>query len=337
MRDKYNIDSHKLIYHPCRVCDWMNGKEIFPILVNVCPIGKCNHRCIFCSYNYTGYDGSILDTDKFKLTLENMSNLGVKALNYNNEGEPLLHPRITEIINHTSKVGMEASIETNGVLLNKKIQRKFIDSLSYIKFSVDAGTPETHYKIHRGKKGDFKKVIENIKSVSKIKGNCIIGIQMLLLKENEDEIQTLLNLLDGIDYDWFGIKPVSKNPFQDYSLVHPGDIRKAQKIKNIVIREYGFEREKFLVKNGKDYDLCYGINFFSNIDCNGDVTICNALVGDMRVVIGNIYKDTFENIWRNRKIHNYQTMECAHFSCRMDKQNIYLWNLKHPQRHVNFI
>jgi len=337
IQDKYGIDNHKLIYHPCKVSDWLNGEDIYPILINVCPIGKCNHRCIFCSYNYTGYNRDTLDTKKFKNTLDELSNLGIKAVNYNNEGEPLLHPNIAEIVKYTRKVGIDVSIETNGVLLNKNLQETLTNNLSYIKISVDAGTPETHYKLHRGKKEDFNIVIQNIKDVCKIKRDCVVGIQMLLLKENEDEIQTLLNVLDGVDYDWFAIKPFSVNPYQDYHLVKPGDLEKAKKIPGVIVREYGFEREKLLSTKGKDYDICYGINFFSNIDCNGDVTICNALVGSKKFIIGNIYENSFESIWKNRRIKEQKTDVCSHYSCRLDKQNVYLWKLKNPHKHVNFI
>lgn len=52
--DKYRIDSHKLIYHVSRVNDWLNGKLIYPIYMEISPIGSCNHRCIFCAYDFIG-------------------------------------------------------------------------------------------------------------------------------------------------------------------------------------------------------------------------------------------------------------------------------------------
>ncbi|GAF67380.1 unnamed protein product, partial [marine sediment metagenome] len=63
MRDKYKLDEHKLMYHPEIVSKWLRGEEVYPILVDICPIGRCNHRCIFCAYNYTNYKGPKLDYD----------------------------------------------------------------------------------------------------------------------------------------------------------------------------------------------------------------------------------------------------------------------------------
>ena len=63
MTDKYSIDSHKLMYHPERVTQWLQAsnqweriKEIYPIYMEISPMGACNHRCTFCSVDYLSHD-----------------------------------------------------------------------------------------------------------------------------------------------------------------------------------------------------------------------------------------------------------------------------------------
>ena len=160
---EYRIDSHKLMYHPHRVSDWLKNKSIYPIYIEMCPYGGCNHRCIFCAYNYTKYKPIFLDTSILKSRIENMAKIGVKAIMYAGEGEPLLHKDITDIINHTKLNGINVAVTTNGVMFTKEFSEKCLKSISWIKISVDAGTPETYKKLHCAPHKDFHTVLDNDK------------------------------------------------------------------------------------------------------------------------------------------------------------------------------
>ncbi|MBT3471848.1 MAG: radical SAM protein, partial [Gammaproteobacteria bacterium] len=66
--------------------------------------------------------------------------------------------------------------------------------------------------------------------------------------------------------------------------------------------------------------------------------------GDERFCIGNINKSSFQEIWEGEKrssqlqfmLNELNISECRK-NCRMDEVNRYLWALKHPSSHVNFI
>ena len=91
MSDKYKIDSHKLMFHTKRVSDWLNGDDIYPIYLEVGVCGKCNHRCIFCAFDYLNYKGAIIEKDVLLGFLSEAAKLGVKSVMYAGEGEPLMH------------------------------------------------------------------------------------------------------------------------------------------------------------------------------------------------------------------------------------------------------
>lgn len=331
--ETYGLDSHKLMLHPERVTQWLNGKCNAPILVEICPIGRCNHRCVFCAYNYTDYKGDSLDYyTMISKVLPEMGEMGVKAIDWDTEGEPLLHPGLADFILIARQVGINSAVETNGVLLTDKFMRDCGSSISYIKVSVDAASNETHYKIHRGGKHDWEKVILNVENAVRLKTGCVIGMQMVLLKENEDEVAELAGIAKDIGVDWLVVKPFSVHPFQTSDLVHMGDINKVKDIPGIIVREQTFGR---LFKD-RDYPICYGVNFISNIDCFGNVTVCNTLTRNEKYNMGNIYKESFQTIWA-RHPKEFDIKECKREVCRMDKQNYYLWQLKNPPPHVNFV
>jgi MoaA/NifB/PqqE/SkfB family radical SAM enzyme len=321
------------MYHPNKINQWLtNDKELSPILVEICPIGKCNHRCVFCAYNYTDYQGAKLERFTTLNLLKELGEIGVKSIDWDTEGEPLLHPDLPDFINRAKLFGIDSAVETNGVYLTEDFMKKCGHSISYIKVSVDAGCNETHHKLHRGKEKDWEKVIANVEKAVKLKTGCVIGMQMVLLKENEDEVKTLAGIAKDIGVDWFVVKPFSAHPFQTTNLVHMGDVNKILDIPGVIVRKETFNR---LFKE-RDYPICYGVNFISNIDCYGNVTVCNTLTRKEEYTLGNIYYEPFERIW-NRRIREFDIKSCKREVCRMDKQNAYLWQLKNPHPHVNFI
>jgi radical SAM protein with 4Fe4S-binding SPASM domain len=94
----------------------------------------------------------------------------------------------------------------------------------------------------------------------------------------------------------------------------------------------------------RSYRHCLSLPFWTYIDAGGDVWGCSAYLTDERFRYGNIYKNTFKDIWGNEKRLNsvswaekeLDTNQCR-VNCRMDEINRYLWDLKNPPAHVNFI
>ena len=93
--DKYRIDSHKLIYHVDRVNDWLGGENIYPLYLEISPIGACNHRCIYCALDFMEYQPRFLNRNTLKDRLSEMGSLGIKSIMYAGEGEPFLHKDIS--------------------------------------------------------------------------------------------------------------------------------------------------------------------------------------------------------------------------------------------------
>jgi GTP 3',8-cyclase len=354
--DKYRIDSHKLIYHIPRVYDWLKGENIYPVYMEVSPSGACNHRCLYCGLDFMGYKSNYLKADVLMERLSELGELGLKSVMYAGEGEPFLHPEMAPIIEHTKKSGIDVALTTNGVLLRKKIVERVLINTEWIKVSINGGTRETYAKIHQSKPDDFDKVIENLSFAAEIKKNkgykCVLGMQLVLLPENHHEVISLAKLAREIGMDYFVIKPYSQHPqskTDKYSTVKYSGFEylseELEKVNSdsfsVVFRSNAMEKWD---NNHRDYEHCLALPFWSYIDAGGNVWGCSIYLGDDRFKYGNIYERTFKDIWESEERKNslhwvaekLDVAQCR-VNCRMDEVNRYLWELKDPPAHVNFI
>lgn len=374
MSDASRIESHKIMFHPEWVArwkqakdDWEIAKKLYPLYVEATPIGVCNHNCLFCAVDYVGRKPIFLDVAVFKKALTDMAAGGVKAIMYAGEGEPTLHPKLDEIVLHTKNSGIDAAFTTNGSNLNKIFLEKCLGRITWIKVSIDAGTKETHLKIHRPKnKNDWENIFNNLKAAVQIKKKngyqCWIGGQSLLLPKgkmkdgsvipgNENEIIILAEKLKATGIDCFVIKPYSHQPLSEteiYKDISYGDYSKlkrdldkiADKNFEIVFRSHTMKK----YSQERSYRLCGAVPFvWAYIMADGSVYSCSIYLLDKKFYLGNINEQSFKEIWEGerRKQHwkfmrEFNPKNCRK-NCRMDEVNKYLWEVNHVPYNVNFI
>ncbi len=354
--DKYRADDHKLMYHPDRVNDWLSGENIYPIYAEISPTTLCNHKCIFCALDFVDHTPKFLDSKILTDRLYEMGKLGVKAIMYAGEGEPLLHKDINNIILSTKDAGIDVAITTNGVLLNKELVDNTLKRISWIKVSIDAGTKERHSDIHKTNIKDFDRILDNLRYTVKVRNDnnykTTIGAQFLLLDENCHEIELLATILKDIGVDYLIVKPYTQNPLShntkykdikyDKYLYLSDSLKKFNDDKfNVIFRD---NTMKIHDKEIRSYKKCLALPFWSYIDSAGNVYGCSNYLGNDKFLYGNINNSSFENIWYSdnryeslRYVDEELDVSQCKLICRMDKINEYLWGLKHGVEHVNFI
>ena len=151
------VDNHKLMYHPKRVTEWLEKGDCAPVYIEVGVTNRCNHKCIFCALDWIAHGGKDIEKNALNSALEGMVKSGVKSVMFAGEGEPLLHKNISEFVENAKNYGLDVSITTNGTRLTHEKANLILPFLSWIRFSIDAGSKESYAKVHGTKEEDFER------------------------------------------------------------------------------------------------------------------------------------------------------------------------------------
>ena len=349
---KVYVDNHKLMYHPERTKEWLEKGDCPPIYVEIGPTDACNHKCVFCALDYLDCQGKYINTEIMLQALKDMAEKGGKSIMFGGEGGPFLHKDICLFTNKAKEYGLDISFTTNGTFFNKPKIEQCLHNISWIKFSIDAGTPESYAEVHGTNKEDFEKLMTNIQdAVEHRKQNNIkttIGAQCLIIPQAIESIANLAERLKQIGVDYLILKPYSKHPQSiNEFIINPEEYNQLEEsLKKfhsndfkIIFRKATIER----MDTERDYHECHGTSFMALIDARGNVIPCNLFYNNEEFTYGNLNQQSFSEIWKGEKrkqvlerLRQKGISECRN-GCRLDSTNRYLHRLKNPHEHDNFI
>jgi radical SAM protein with 4Fe4S-binding SPASM domain len=351
----FNFDGHKLFYNFETTYNLLADNPTNPVYIEYSPVGNCNHRCLFCAYDYIGYQSRRLDKDKTIASIEEFAKLGVKAMLFAGEGEPLIHPNIDDFIISCYDNNIDSAIYTNGVLFTPAKVEKILEKLTFVRISFNGGTRDVYKTVHQS--DDFDKVVENIRfAVEYKKKNGIetdIGLQFVVIPENIDSVLELARLGRELGVDYLAIKPFVQHNDQkgyhfeqNYSLEEIGKILdEAEKFSTDDYKVIA-RKEAFRKYHERTYDHCLALPLFGVILSDGNIYACGPYLGNERFCYGSIYENSVSEIYGGEKRKEILEFaknrldckgECMP-NCRLDAINRSLWELKNPTvKHVNFI
>jgi Predicted Fe-S oxidoreductases len=354
--DDLRIDSHKLLFHPRRVADWLDGIPIAPIYFEISPSSLCNHNCRFCGLDYLRTIKRQLPESVLNSQFPEMAEAGVKAVMFAGEGEPFIHPGIVSMATTAKGAGIDVSFTTNGALLTAEKARALLPVTSWIKVSMNAGTAASYAAIHRAPVNDFEAVWRNMETALAIRARstegaarCTIGFQIVVLPENRHEITGLARRVREIGGDYLVLKPYSFGPnilHDQYRDLAYGNCDDLEAVRALSTDSFSviFRGETLSRLERSSYPRCLAQPFWGYIDSTAHWWGCMRHVGEDAFSFGSLAENSFREILDSaayrEKIRTvrerYDVSEC-HRGCRMDAVNTYLQSLLHPSPHVNFI
>lgn len=310
------LDSHKLSYHYDRVEAWENGERIAPVSVDMSLTRACSAMCSFCyAMMQESQARSSIKTKEALNLLDDFADIGIRSVSLVSDGESTLSKAYVPFIQHAANLGIDVGNATNAWEWEPEKIEQVLPYLTWIRFTVAAGTPESYASImYKGPEHTevFDRAMKHIRYAVELKRkknlSVTLGIQMVLMPHLKDEIIPFAQLGLDLGVDYAVIKHCSDDEqgtlgidYSQYAGLH-GLLEQAEAMSN--------DQTKVIVKWSKikdgdkpSYQRFYGPQFLLQISGSGLVApsgmFFNARYSKLH--IGNFTEERFKDIWKSER------------------------------------
>ena len=170
----------------------------FPQTIMVEVTNRCNAGCVFCYNQQAKRKRGNVDVQLMERLLPAAYNLGAKKLGLYTTGEPLLSSDIAYFVILAKCAGYEyVYVTTNGISASKdKVDSLLNAGLDSIKFSINAGTPQSYVTTHKVDR--FDEVIGNVKTTRELinEGDYKCKVYVSCVTNDVDDFNKLKHLVN---------------------------------------------------------------------------------------------------------------------------------------------
>ncbi|MFP5223879.1 MAG: radical SAM/SPASM domain-containing protein [Acidobacteriota bacterium] len=174
----------------------------FPLHLDIDITNACNLRCRMCARTILGAEGKLpptefMDFEFFSGLVDQGVPRGLASVKLNFLGEPLMHPRVVDMVAYAKQAGVvDVMFNTNAMLLTPERSAELLEAgLDSIFFSVDSIRKETLEYIRAGAR--LETVLGNIHAfleARRLMGRQAVqvGVNMVLMEANAPELDEFL-------------------------------------------------------------------------------------------------------------------------------------------------
>ncbi|WP_068618828.1 radical SAM/SPASM domain-containing protein [Paenibacillus tuaregi] len=252
----------------------------------------CNLACTFCPP--TKRQAGFLKLEDFKKTLDEIKP-HTDYIYFHVKGEPLLHPKIDEMLDIAHEKGFKVNITTNGTLINKN-RHKLLGkpALRQMNFSLHS------FDGHEGstdRDGYIMSVLNFVKEAV-AQSNIIISLRLWNL--NEDNITNLQRSRNRETLEY--IEREFNLDFKIVEKVSPGSgVKIADRI--YLNQDYEFKWPDLKEEEDHGPGFCHGLRNQAGVLIDGTVIPC-CLDGEGVIKLGNIHQKPFSEIIEGERANN---------------------------------
>jgi len=194
----------KFLNFPDHLAAVSSGEMIAPAHIRIKPMNWCNHNCWYCAYRsdnvQLGGDINLRDripADKMLEIIDDIVDMGVKAVTFSGGGEPLLYKALPKCIERLATGGVNVAALTNGVNLTGKMADAFARHGTWVRISMDAWDDDSYQKSRGARPGEFDALMGNIAAFTATATDCVLGVSFIIGHENHGHVLDMCKALKG--------------------------------------------------------------------------------------------------------------------------------------------
>lgn len=268
-----------------------NDNPSSPMFLQIEPTTRCNLNCEMCYVRKTGKN---MDFGLFKKIIDQSKSAA--HIHFQGLGEPLMNTDIFKMMEYVKKKGIETSITSNGLLLNKNALSKLKNAGNkFIYLSIDAPSKKLYEKIRRG--GNFDMLERNL---DEIRGN-IDRVMCVVMKENINSIEGMVDFCVKFDI------PMLYLHYENRASGVSESVRDVVINTELKARENGIKFKSLVPINAKKR-LCKWPWIGSYITVDGDVLPCCNWPWFTDSKFGNIVENGgLKSVWNSNDYKKFRS------------------------------
>lgn len=352
----------KLLWHRAEIEAMFAGEQTRgPVSLEWDLSNVCNHDCAFCSFGTKESDGyrqqnwKHFPTDRAFALVPELAAAGVQSITFTGGGEPLMHPKASEVMAAVRDAGMSFGLVSNGYLLREKVRKVVAESAVFLRVSLDSGTPETHQVMHRTNGLQFLEILDNIKAVideAKSLNRArplTVGASFCVTDRNWSEIGQCAAQLKAIGANYLEVRPTYPTTWRgdgwDMALSNISNAQRALTDARDAYNDDAFQiigmldRFASLENPEKGYTKCQIGPLTSVLGAEGSLWHCCVQRGQDAFKLSNVLHQTFASAWSEAQAKRMADIidvgKCPR--CRYDGLNRILQGVESQSMHLEFI
>ena len=281
---------------------WLKHKiDLFPMVIQVQTINRCNAACEFCPYPYTIHlqEKRIMDDALYtKIVDECVAEKDLHDFVPMSKNEPLLdvkmEQRVTEFKAKAQPHQMVELVTNGSGLTPTRAQRLMEAGVDLITVSVNALNEATYKQVMIGL--SWKQVMNNLEALSKMSLSMVnVYLRFVADQHNKEE-------LNGFRKRWKHF-----NLFQFNINNRAGTVRNYEMM---AMKYNDFISRLRRVAGSRVYPVCPYVFSMAHILENGDVPMCSN-DWENREVLGNIKTQTLREIYNSPRMNQIRELMSA--------------------------